>query len=421
MNRYVKSALALWVLAGCAGAAEHAGLPVAGEQLYALPPEVQVRTVLRALPQLRESGLHGELAASERNRLQAGPGEWVLRAGAARRTADGQRYREQEAGIERSVRWFGKAAQDRAIGDKGLDVAGAQRADAWHEAGRALMRDWYDALRAQATVQRLAEQHALVEQLHDIAARRVKAGDAPALEQLQAQTEVLRSRAAVELADKELAQALQLLATMYPGLPPPQNLRTDGLPEPQAAPVAMLDDVARLMHDNHELELAQEEAQWQQLKAKRASSDRMPDPTLGVHMSRERDGQERLLGFSVSMPLPGAARSAEASSAAVRARMADERVAQVRRQVELDARRTVSEQRQSYQIWRSLGQVAAQTRRQSDLMERAYQAGECLLSQALLSRRQAHDATLAAQTAQIGALAAAARTELDAHALWAAD
>jgi hypothetical protein len=54
-------------------------------------------------------------------------------------------------------------------------------------------------------------------------------------------------------------------------------------------------------------------------------------------------------------------------------------------------------------------------------MERAYQAGECTLSEALLSRRQAHDATLAAQTAQIGALAAAARTELDAHTLWVAD
>lgn len=417
MSRYVKCALVLWAMSSIVKA-QHAALPVAGEQLYGLPPEVQVRTVLRALPQLREAGLHGELAASERTRLDAGPGEWVLRAGVARRSADGQRYREQEAGIERSVRWFGKAAQDRAIGDKGLDVAEAQRADAWHEAGRALMRDWYDALRAQAAVQRLAEQHALVEQLQDIAARRVKAGDAPALELMQAQTEVLRSRAAVELADKELAQALQLLDTMYPGLPAP---RSDGLPEPQAAPVGMPEDVARLMNDNHELELVQAEAQWQQLKAKRASSDRMPDPTLGVHVSRERDGQERLLGFSVSMPLPGAARLAEASSAAARARMADERVAQVRRQVELDARRTVSEQRQSYQLWRSLGQVAAQTRRQSDLMERAYQAGECLLSEALLSRRQAHDATLAAQTAQIGALAAAARTELDAHALWAAD
>jgi outer membrane protein TolC len=417
MSRRLAGALALWAM-GSSVYAQHGALPVAGEQLYALPAEPQVRTVLRALPQLRESGLHGELAVSERNLLEAGPGEWVVRAGVARRTADGQRYREQEAAIERTVRWFGKAAQDRAIGDKGLDVAEAQRADAWHEAGRALMRDWYGALRGEATVRRLAEQHALVEQLQEIAAKRVKAGDAPALELLQAQTEVLRSRAAVEQADKELAQALQLLATMYPGLPAP---RADQLPEPKAAPAAVAADVTRLMDDNHELELAQAQAQWQQLKARRADSDRMPDPTLGVRMSRERDGQERLLGFSVSMPLPGAARSADAASAVVRARMADEHVAQVRRQVELDARRTVADQRQSYQIWRSLGQVAAHSRRQADLMERAYQAGESTLSEALLSRRQAHDATLAAQTAQISALAAAARTELDAHALWVAD
>lgn len=417
MSRYLKHALVLCAISGMAYA-QHGGLPVAGEQLYALPPEPVVRTVLRALPQLRESALHDALAASERQRLDAGPGEWVLRAGMARRTADGQRYREEEVSAERSVRWFGKAAQDRAIGDQGRDVAAAQRADAWHEAGRALMRDWYDALRTQATVHRLAEQHALFEQLQGVAARRVKAGDAPALELLQAQTEVLRSRAALEQADRELSQALLLLATLYPGLPAPH---AGQLPQPQAAPSAGTDDVARLTDDNHELALAHAEALSQQLKARRAASDRMPDPTLGVRMSRERDGQERLWGVSVSMPLPGAARSAEASSAAVRARMADERVAQVRQQVELNARRTVAEQRQSYQIWRSLGEVAAQSRRQADLLERAYQAGECPLSEALLSRRQAHDAALGAQTAQIGALAAAARTELDAHALWTSD
>jgi cobalt-zinc-cadmium efflux system outer membrane protein len=59
--------------------------------------------------------------------------------------------------------------------------------------------------------------------------------------------------------------------------------------------------------------------------------------------------------------------------------------------------------------------------RQAELMERAYQAGETTLAEALLSRRQALDAALSAQTAQIAALAAAARVQLDAHALWKID
>ena len=163
------------------------------------------------------------------------------------------------------------------------------------------------------------------------------------------------------------------------------------------------------------------EAQFQALKARRAASERMPDPVLGIRSTRERDGQERTLGVSLSIPLGGAARTAEGDAAVVRARMAEERVSQVKTRVQLDAQRAVAAQRHTYQAWTSLRQVAQQSARQAQLMERAWQAGETSLSDALLSRRQALDTTLAAQTAQISALAAAARVQLDAHALWTID
>lgn len=51
----------------------------------------------------------------------------------------------------------------------------------------------------------------------------------------------------------------------------------------------------------------------------------------------------------------------------------------------------------------------------------ARQAGENSLGEALQSRRQALDAALAAQLAQINALASSARVQLDMHALWAFD
>ena len=59
--------------------------------------------------------------------------------------------------------------------------------------------------------------------------------------------------------------------------------------------------------------------------------------------------------------------------------------------------------------------------RQAELMQRAYQAGECTLADALAGRRQALDAALTAQTARIEALAAQARLQLDAHAIWSID
>lgn len=413
-----KLALAAAIAAACIGA-RGAGLPLAGDLLYALPPEPMVRRALEALPQLRIGAMNNELASAEQSKLNAGPHEWLVRAGASqRRVAGEQRYREQEFGLERGVRWFGKADQDRAIGEKGITLAEAQRADVWHESCRTLMQDWYAALRAQATLQRLTEQHALVQQLKSVAERRVKAGDSPALEVMQADTELRRSEALVEQARQDVAQAVTLLSTTYQQLPVPQP---DRLPEPQRAQDAMPERVARITQDNHELELAQAVAQLYGLKARRAASERMPDPTIAVRATRERDGQERTLGLMLSIPLPGQLRSSEAAAATVRARMADERVTQVRNKVQLDAQRAVSEERHSYQIWTSLRAVAEQSARQAQLMERAYQSGESSLADALLGRRQALDAALAAQTAQITALASSARVQLDAHALWSVD
>lgn len=415
---WTRMAVAIGLALAAAGAGA-ASLPLAGDLLFALPPEAVARRTLEILPQLRLGSMNNELASAEQTKLNAGSSEWVVRTGVTRRdVVDGERYHEQELAVERGVRWFGKAAQDRALGEKGVSLAEAQRADAWHEAGRALMQDWYDALRAQAALQRLSEQHLLVGQLKSVAERRVKAGDGPALELMQADTELRRSEALLEQARQDVAQALALLSTTYVELPQPQLER---LPEPRQAMDEMPAQVARIIDDNHELELAQVEAQWFALKSKRVASERMPDPTLAIRAARERDGQERTLGLTLSIPLPGAARSAESTAAAVRARMADERVNQVKAKVQLAAQRAVSERRHSYQIWTSLRQVAEQSARQAQLMERAYQSGESSLTEALLSRRQALDAALAAQTAQITALAADARVELDGHALWAID
>jgi outer membrane protein TolC len=54
-------------------------------------------------------------------------------------------------------------------------------------------------------------------------------------------------------------------------------------------------------------------------------------------------------------------------------------------------------------------------------MMSAYELGEVSLVEALNTRRQALDAVLLAESAQIDALAAHARLLLDAHLLWSAD
>lgn len=404
-------ALALLFLA--AGAQAAPGNP------SALPPEAEVRRVLASLPALRQGMQNTALAGAERDKLAAGPYEWTVRAGASRRTAPGaERYLEQEVALERPLRWFGKASLDQALGEQGLTVARALHGDAWHEAGRTLLRDWFDALRDLAGVARLEEQLAVTQRLQSIAARRVQAGDGAALDLLQADTEQRRVLALLQQARQRSEQTLTLLAISYPGLPRPL---ADSLPLPQAGSEAVDGLAERIVHDNHELQLAQAEADLYAMRASRLASDAMPDPTLALRAARERDGQERVFGVSLSFPLPGAGRAADRSAAAIKASMARERVAQTQLRVALAARRAASDSVHSHAIWTTLQEVQQQTIRQAELMQRAYQAGECTLAEALAGRRQALDAALTAQTAQIEALAAQARLQLDAHAIWSID
>ena len=396
-----------------------AGAQAAPGAPSALPPEAEVRRVLASLPALRQGVLNTQLAGAERDKLAAGPYEWTVRAGASRRTAPGaERYLEQEVALERPLRWFGKADQDQALGEQGMTVARALHGDAWHEAGRALLRDWFDALRDLAGVVRLEEQLAVTQRLQAIAARRVQAGDGAALDLLQAETEQRRVLALLQQARQRSEQTLTLLAISYPGLPRPQ---ADSLPLPQAGSEDASSWAERIVHDNHELQLALAEADLYAMRASRLASDAMPDPTLALRAARERDGQERVFGVSLSFPLPGAGRTADRSAAAIKAAMARERVAQTQLRVALAARRAASDSVHSHAIWSTLQEVQQQTMRQAELMQRAYQAGECTLADALAGRRQALDAALTAQTARIEALAAQARLQLDAHAIWSID
>lgn len=396
-----------------------AGAQAAPTAPTALPPEAEVRRVLASLPALRQGVLNTQLAGAERDKLAAGPYEWTVRAGASRRSAPGaERYLEQEVALERPLRWFGKASLDQALGEQGMTVARALHGDAWHEAGRALLRDWFDALRDLAGVARLEEQLAVTQRLQSIAARRVQAGDGAALDLLQADTEQRRVLALLQQARQRSEQSLTLLAISYPGLPRPQ---ADSLPLPHTGSESAASWAERIVHDNHELQLAQAEADLYAMRASRLASDAMPDPTLSLRAARERDGQERVFGVSLSFPLPGAGRTADRSAAAIKASMARERVAQTQLRVALAARRAASDSVHSHAIWETLQEVQQQTMRQAELMQRAYQAGECTLAVALAGRRQALDAALTAQTAQIEALAAQARLQLDAHAIWSID
>lgn len=388
----------------------------AGEYPAALPPEEAVRKVLNELPQVKAARAGVDLEEANAGRLRAGAYEWTVKAGVQRRTENaGTRYRENEIAIERPVRWFGKAEKDKAIGEHGVKLAGFALADAWHESGRTFLKAWFDTMRDARAAARLQEDASLTEQQAAIVRKRFKAGDAPRVELMLAETEHERAVAAQRQAARRAERSIAELRVRYPAA-------TFDLPQALPLPTEPGGTVAewkqRILAENHEIELANAEAERSKLNAQRAALDRMPDPTVGVRMAHERDSQEKIVGVTFSMPLPGTARRSSQDASAAQARIAEERAHQAALKVESDAAGIAMSAEAAYETWQKLAQVANRMKDNAEVVSKAYSLGEIPLGDLLLARRQAIEAGANAEAAQFDALEAQARLLLDAHLIW---
>ncbi len=384
-----------------------------------LPTEPQVRQVLEQSPQVREAGAGIAAADAHARRLQLGPHEWQARVALDRRDArpEDRRFTEQEIGLERTLRWPGKADADARLGDTGARVARLAHADAWHEAARALLADWADAVREARAAQVLAAQSALVEQQLGAVDQRIRAGEAARMERLAVQAEQARASAAATQAQNRAALLARTLAVRYPGL---QGVAlAAALPAPPETATPADHAVQRILDDNHELELAEAQAALARRQAERTALDRRADPTVGVRAARERGGQERVLGVFVTVPLGQAGRQADAARALAEADQAEQRLQQTRRRVQAQAQRVAQAAPDALLNWRQLDAARQHTQASADLQVRAWRLGESPLAEVLQARRLAQEATLAAETARVDALAAQARLLLDQHQLWA--
>ncbi len=135
-------------------------------------------------------------------------------------------------------------------------------------------------------------------------------------------------------------------------------------------------------------------------------------------MSSERDGQERVVGVQVTIPLPGGARAASARAGVAEASAASAREAHVLARAEAEARRTVSLAQSGYEQWLRLADVAARMDENTRLLEKAWRLGEGQFAELQTARRQAIEARLAATQAHLEANEARYRLLLDAHQLW---
>lgn len=384
-----------------------------------LPPLQRVLRSIDEQPSIRAARADLEAEIAQRARLVAGPYEPLLRAGAQQRRASEPegRWAEWSLGVERALRLPGKAAIDASLGDQGVRQARAALGEARHEAGRALLADWFAWVRELTVAREWGAQRALLDAQRDAVRRRERAGDASRLEIEHAEAAWAQADAQRALAEARAAQAGAELARRH---------RIDAPDGTSAAPVPAVEGgvpvwIERVLEASHELALAREASARALIVARRADADRSPDPSVGIHVASERGGAERIVGMALSIPLPGAARAASVDAAQAQARAGAAREAAVRRRLEAEVEGLVLRAAGAREGWQRLVTVAERLERASALSTRAYTLGEGTLAEVLTARRLAADARIAAAAAGVDAALARYRLLLDAHALWDVD
>ena len=380
-----------------------------------LPPTEMARetidqdpAVVEARRALVASG-HGAAA------LRAGPHEWTTKLSAQRRRYDNAgTSNEWAAGLERTIRIGGKAEIDEQLGDNELLIGQARIGEARHEAARALADLWLDTLATSRQRELWAEQLSFAETSQQAVEKRRKAGDASVLDLNVARADFIEVQRQLSAATSAEAKAKAKLTVRFP------DLKYDAKPlaEPTALDMGLPQWRERILAESDPIKIAEGLLKKAELSAARAKADRIPDPTIGVYTASEAFRNERIIGLSVSIPLSGSYRSERMQQALQETEAARARVERQKRDEETEIVEAFADATGGLERWRLASQGLSTTRDSARLTQRAYTLGEADLQTLLLARRQALDASTAAEQARVEALRWHYRLLIDAHLIW---
>ena len=384
-----------------------------------LPAPLAAREALLNSPQTQMALSRRRALQARADAIAAGSAEFSVRATQQQRRLPPtqERFAETTLALERPVRAWGKAGLDADLAEQTRTLAVIEHADALHEASRALIQRWFDHWRALADAQLSREQQDLAQQLARQTEVRWRLGEVARLDVALAQADAQRARAAHQQALAGVAQARAVLAYGYPSLVLPQAWPRDA-DSPLPERVWHDDDKAQYLALHHELRLLRADAQRLQVSAERVTRERWPDPSVGVFSSREREGAERITGVMLSLPLPGAARSAQAAAAHADALAAQERVRWAEQQWSAQFDRVRAGLQARTQVAQALGEAARAQTDAAGKAAKAYALGEGSMTDLIQIQRVAAEQRRGAWRARLDAVEEGALLELDLHRLW---
>lgn len=390
----------------------------AAPEVPGLLPTSVARPLLEHDPSVSAARALLEAARLEAGILERSPYEWTVRLSSQRRSLEtGPRYNEWNATIEKPWRLPAKAAADGNLGQANVAEAEARLGEALHEAARELASLWIDRIGAESA-RELAEsiRGAAQENLAAVE-KRVRAGDASRLDLNFAEGELAEQRRAANEVSTQASVARARLQARFPAIPT--------TPLPLASPMPLVENAGfwrrRILEQSDTVKLA--EAQWQKARAlaERARAERTPDPTVGLYTASEIGGQERIVGVTVSIPLPGGQRSRRADKAIHSVEAARQEVERKKRELDADIAAAVVSAEGTFRGVEIAEAGAAAMRKSAGLMQRAYSLGEADLQALLTVRRQATAAENHALAARVAALKAHYLLLIDARLVWNLD
>ena len=385
-----------------------------------LPDPAAAEAALRASPMVAQA--RGEFAAQSlrSESLRNGREEWTLSADALQRRIDApqDRYAEWGVALSRPLRLPARAAADRVLAGALTAHAEASLGEAMHESGRQLLALWFAWLNEASQTRVWLAQVALAEQQLATVNARIRLGEAPRSERVNAEAALAQVRLQQQQAATREQQARSRLLAQYPGLPVKAD---DTLPQP-AQPSGTADDyVSTVLAHDHELSRARRQADMLQAEARQLASRRSVDPNVGVFYKNEMGGNEHLLGVSVGLTLPGPARRTDQQAAEQLSTTAQDAAIRLEQRLREEARANFEAAIAQTANWQQADRAAQSLTEAAQLSARAYSLGEGSLDQVLVNRRLALEGQLMAQQAQLDALSAQARLKLDSHQLWPLD
>lgn len=380
-----------------------------------LPPDALARQALDADAQVATARAGLDAARIEGQITAEGPHEFNARATRQqRKIRDSSEFTEWSATLERPIRWPGKAALDRKLGEATVAEAEARYGDALHQASRDLLALWMEWLGASYAKDIVAAQRQSSQANVAVVEKRYRAGDAARLDVNAAMAEAAElARAASEMAT-QAAAAEARLQSRFPAVQPQRVVLSD--PRPVARDLTAWQQ-AILAH-SHELRIPQAKLARAQAAAERARAERLPDPTLGAYVASEMGGNEKIIGALVSMPIPGARRTLQVSQANAATQVARYELEAQTRAVGAEIASNVRLAQGHYETWRTAAEAATAAGENMRLLERAYALGETDLQAVLLARRQSLAARLTEHQSRVAALRAHYLLLVDAHEIW---